>query len=162
MLELDLAFTIEKYLRNLAVIKQGASWQFKAERILTKKLQELFSDTFKKTISELKRVGVPSNDIQKKMIVSGIAGLEDKFKTVISETAVEASNTSRGKILRTLDFPITDFSQQYSDLIADHIFVASQSTMNRLVGEVMNNLTQSYEDGLGIDEAAESLRSEFD
>ena len=162
MLELDLALEIENFLKNLVVIKQIPDWQFKAERLLTKKLQDLFSDTFKKTISELKRVGVPSSDIQKKMIVSEIKGLEDKFKTVISETAVEASNVSRGKILLTLGFPITEFSQQYSDLIANHIFVASQSTMDRLVGEVMDNLTRSYEDGLGINEAAESLRSDFD
>lgn len=161
MLELDLAFTIEKYLKNLVVIKQVSAWQFKAERLLTKKLQGLFSDAFDKTVSELKRIGVPSNDIQKKMLVDGITKLENDFKNIVGESAVEASNISRGKVLLTLGFPITEFSKYYSDLIQDHVFVASQGTMDRMIGDVMDNLTQSYEEGYGIDKAAESLEDKF-
>lgn len=161
MLELDLALEIEKFLDMLVALKQMPVWQIKAEALLTKKLQDLFSDTFKKTVAELKRVGVPSNDIQKKMIVSGIASLEDKYKEIVGEAGIDSTNAGRSKILRTLDFPITEFSKQYSDLIKNHIFVASQGTIDRMVGDVMDNLTQSYEDGLGIDAAAERLESQF-
>lgn len=161
MLELDLALEIENFLKNLAAIKQIPAWQIKAERLLTKKLQDLFAATFDKTVSELKKVGVPSNDIQKNMLLAGFAKLENEFKETMGEAAVDSANVSRGKIQSLQYFPITEFSIQYSNLVKDHAFVASERTMARMIGDVMDNLAQSYEEGLGIDEAAENLEGKF-
>lgn len=91
-----------------------------------------------------------------------IAKLEDKFKATIGDAAQDAANMGRSRIAAQTGFKIGDFSGQYAKLIRDHAFEASARTMERMTGDVMVNLAKSYEEGLGIDKAAERLTGKFE
>jgi SPP1 gp7 family putative phage head morphogenesis protein len=153
---------IDKFLSKVSALKQAADWQLKAEMKLTKDLQKMFGAAFNKTLSKLKGMqSVPASGPQRKALLSEIENLKDKFGKTVGAAAIDAENIGRLRTGALTEFAIGDFSKQYSRLISDHTFEASQRTMDRMIGGVMDNLNRSYEQGLGINDAAEELRSKF-
>ena len=65
-----------------------------------------------------------------------------------------------GFIIPILDFD--EFSDEISRMLKDQTFIASEQTIDRMTGNIMDNLKESYEAGYGIDKAAINLQDIFD
>lgn len=159
-------------------------WEKKALRELTLKLRKLFKITFERTISKLQEMkSVPSSDILRKPLLFEIENLREEFKEIISDSVIESLNVGRERVLlfadslatkkemyfdnlimkqAIIEIPLSEYSKQFEKLIRDSVFVASEATMDRIMGDVTENLADSYVQGLGIGEASNRLKKVFD
>ena len=140
-------------------------------------------------MSQLKKMDrLPSNDMERKALILPLTEAIEEYTDIVMENTQEAIRTgmertkselrkqgmgkSRGSYLKfylngSLKAAITDidfdeFSEAVSDRLRQDTFIASEHTMNRISGNVMDNLKQSYEEGYGIDKAAGNLEGVFD
>ena len=140
-------------------------------------------------MKELKKQGkIPSSDIELKALIAPLAEAKEEFSKIVMENTQEAIRAgmertkaelkkqgmgkSRGSYLRFylngslkasiagLDFE--EFSKEVSQRLKEQTFVASEQTIDRMSGNVMENLRESYEGGYGIDKAAGNLEGVFD
>jgi len=148
----------------------------KEEIRLYRKLQTLLHKKNKEILARFKKDGLPSSDIDRKILVQPLTeAIEDYANIVIDNTADAVERGVRRSVdeLNKLKFGeksikakldygfIKDFSIAIFDKIKKHIFEASENTMNRLIGDVMDNLSQSYKEGYGYNKAAEMLKDVF-
>lgn len=148
----------------------------KEEIRLYRKLQTLLHKKNKEILARFKKNGLPSSDMDRKILVQPLTeAIEDYANIVIDNTADAVERGMRRSVdeLNKLKFGeksikakldygfIKDFSIAIFDKIKKHIFEASKNTMNRLIGNVMDNLSKSYEEGYGYDKAAERLKDVF-
>lgn len=162
-----MALEIENSLIYLRALKQVPGRQLQAEARLTRKLQNLFSEVAERTLEEiLRRNRLPTDDVTMRLVLQHIFEAEGEYKDILGLEATQAARYGRNRVISELQrmgvgIGFTDFSRRVQELIDEHVFTASQHTINRVVGDVMSNLAQSYEDGLGIDDAAVELRKVF-
>lgn len=163
-LAIKMAIEIEKHLLCLRALKRLPAWQIKAEKDLIKKLEKLFNTTFNKLLKEFKAAGrVPSgDDLLIKQLKQILLDKVDDFTDINYDTALIAASHGRKETLRSLSLGFTDFSPQVKELIREKVFEASQSTMDRIAGDVMGEIVHGYTDGLGIRQVAENLELQFD
>lgn len=155
------------------------------ENKLYKNLKAIFARRFKKIISQLKEKGLPSSDLQRKTLLYPLTEMKEEYADTVIEGTTEALRFGRQKTFNELKkagylkvkkvkgkipkLPVTpilevefsDFSPALSKIIKDKTFIASERTMDRIIGDIMENLTKSYEQGLGIDDAADNLNEVF-
>lgn len=142
--------------------------QLQAEARLTRELQALFADVSQRTIQEvLRRNRLPTDDTTMRAIINQVMRAKDTFEELLGEEALQAARYGRNRIISELQklgvsIGFSDFSERVQNTILEHVFVASDRTMQRIVGDVMGNLAKSYEEGLGIDEAAGELGKVFE
>ena len=141
--------------------------QLRAEARLTKRLQGLFAEVAERTVQELlERNRLPTDDATMKLVMSHIFEASDSYKEILGEEALQAAQYGRNRVIRELQrrgvsVSFSEFSERVKKMIEEHAFTASQHTTDRIVGNVMQNLADSYANGLGIDDAAEELRKVF-
>jgi uncharacterized protein with gpF-like domain len=155
------------------------------ENKLQEKLKALFAKRFKKVMSQLKEDGLPSSEMQRKILLSPIVSMTDEYTDTVIEGTQEALNNGRrgifnklkqigylkvkkAKIIKPklpiitpLEVAFSDFSPELLKIIRNKTFIASQGTMDRIIGDIMINLGESYEQGLGIKDAAGRLNDVF-
>lgn len=154
-------------MRWLRAEKAWEQWTKAAEERLNRKLQNLFGDVMTKTVEELVRRGIiPSNDANIQSLLYDFRQLKDPFQKIIRDADIEAAGMGRLGAFQDLNrqgiaLSFSEFSQSMNQLIENHSFVASAGTMARLTGDVMSNLAESFQKGLGIDEAADRLNTVF-
>lgn len=165
----DLLIESERILHRIqAARKQRPNWETRAEARLAQQLGNLFVDVADDAILELTRMGRVPADMQSRMRLANILrGQESAFADILSDGALDAAQHGRNRIISELQrqgtsIQMTEFSEQIRNQIRNHVFEASERTLQRLTGNVMDNLARSYEDGLGIDDAARELRDVFD
>lgn len=162
-----MALEIENSLIYLRALKQVPGRQLQAEARLTRELQNLFSEVAERTLEEvIRRNRLPTDDVTMRLVLQHIFEAEGEYKDILGSEATQAARYGRNRVISELQrmgvrIGFTDFSRRVQELIDEHVFTASQHTINRVVGDVMSNLAQSYEDGLGIDDAAVELRKVF-
>lgn len=167
MLAMKMALEIENSLIYLRALKQVPGRQLQAEARLTRELQNLFSEVAERTLEEvIRRNRLPTDDVTMRLVLQHIFEAEGEYKDILGSEATQAARYGRNRVISELQrmgvrIGFTDFSRRVQELIDEHVFTASQHTINRVVGDVMSNLAQSYEDGLGIDDAAVELRKVF-
>lgn len=141
--------------------------QLRAEARLNRRLQELFAEVAELTVQELlKHNRLPTDDATMKLVMSHILRASDSYKEILGEEALQAAQYGRNRIIRELQrlgvsISFSEFSERVRKMIKEHAFTASQHTIDRITGDVMQNLADSYANGLGIDDAAEELRKVF-
>lgn len=151
----------------LQALKQLPASQLRAEARLTRQLQGLFAEVAERTIQELlRRNRLPTDDATMRLVLQHVLEAEGEYKDILGLEATQAARYGRNRVISELQrmgvrIGFTDFSRRVQELINEHVFTASQHTINRVVGDVMSNLAQSYKDGLGIDDAAVELRKVF-
>jgi len=164
---LKMALEIEDTLNTLGVFKTISLQEQQAISRLNKKLNGLFSNVFEETIDRFDSLGhMPSSDSQRKRIINAISEAGDDYKEIAATEGVDSARRGYLKEVSTLrviglDVVREDMSKRIVDLIRAHSFIASDLTISRITGDVMGNLAKSYEEGLGIKEARERLRTEF-
>ena len=152
----------------LRALKRVPARQLQAEVRLTRELQGLFADVADMTVEEvLRRNRLPTDDTTKRIVVQHILDAGGSYEEILGEEANLAARYGRNRIIRELQragtsIEFSNFSRRVQQLIQEHVFEASQHTINRVVGNVMDNLANSFEEGLGIDSAAEELKKVFD
>jgi len=153
------------------------------ENKLYEKLKKLFHKQFTKIMSQLKKEGLPSSDLQRKGLLYPLIGLGEEYVDTVIEGTQEALQYGRqdmfnklkragylkvkkAKVLKPpkispLEVEFSEFSPEILRMIRDKTFIASQATMDRMIGDIMENLSESYVQGLGIDDAADELSKVF-
>jgi len=116
---------------------------------------------------------VPSNDLDIKQIVQPLEEAIEDYAEIVIENTEEAIRRGIARAVRLLptteakrEFKIDfEFLEEFSPLIAQQIkektFVASEKTIRRLIGNLMENLRESYEAGFGYSKSAERLNEVF-
>ena len=141
-------------------------------------------------MSEFKKLDrVPSSDAEIRILIAPLIESVIEYNDIIMEntqesiqagmkrTKTELKRQGLGKSFESdmkfilngslKAFPITDidfeeYSQEVSDRMKHDTFIASQGTIDRMSGDVMHNIKDSYEQGYGIDKAAVNLQDVFD
>lgn len=146
----------------------------KEEIKLYRKLLTLIRKKNKEIFSRFKKLGrVPSNDLDIKQIVQPLEEVIEDYAEIVIENTEEAIRRGIARAVRLLptteakrEFKIDfEFLEEFSPLIAQQIkektFVASEKTIRRLIGNLMENLRESYEAGFGYSKSAERLNEVF-
>lgn len=137
------------------------------EERLTKKLSDLMAGLEKQVIARLleNKGAVAGSDLKK--IVKPLTDSLETFSNQIVSEAEPIAELGRKQVMDTLlqSKAITvgykPFSTPVKERLIAHLFEASELTMERIVGDVMANITNSYNEGLGIDDAANRLQEVF-
>lgn len=164
LIALDMAIAIAEGMSIIAACKKQPAWTIAAEEKLERKLKGLFGKVFDDTLDELVKQGrLPATDAARRQIASHINNAKDKYAGILAHGAEEAALYGREEILQTLPgrAKFDEFAAHTKQLLMEYVFVASDRTIERMVGDVMGNLAKSYEAGLGIREAADSLQHQF-
>lgn len=153
------------------------------ENKLYKKLKKLFHKQFAKVMGQLKKEGLPSSDLQRKGLLYPLIDMGEEYVDIVIEGTQEALQYGRqskfnelkrvgylkvkkAKVLKppkeaVLEIEFSEFSPEILRMIRNKTFIASQGTMDRIIGDIMENLSESYVQGLGIDDAAGELDKVF-
>lgn len=154
-------------MRWLTALKTWEVWTKAAEARLNTKLRGIFDGAMRESILQLQAMGqVPATDAARMKIINEFKAAEQPFKDTMADHAVESANMGRKQTYEDLarqgiEMDFSEFNRMTSRQIRLHSFEASDLTMNRMTGDVMGNLTQSYKQGLGIKETAARLQSDF-
>jgi len=180
-------FEIEGLLKRLQTLKKMPAEVIREENRLYEKLRKLFHKQFAKVMAKLKKEGLPSSDLQRKELLYPLVEMGEEYIDIVIEGTQEALQYGRrdmfnrlrksgylkvkkAKVIELPQKPILppileveffEFSPEILKMIRDKTFVASQATMDRIIGDIMENLSESYAQGLGIDDAASELDRVF-
>jgi len=162
----------------------------KEENRLYQKLRALIRKKNKEILEELKKLDrIPTSDVELKALLLPLTEAKEEYTNIVIEntqetiragmarTVTELKRQGWGKSVKSnmafilngsikagpignIDF--NEFSQDISDRLRLQTFVASEQTMDRMTGNIMNNLKESYEAGYGIDKAADNLGNVFE
>ena len=140
-------------------------------------------------MSEFKKLDrVPSSDAERRILIAPLVESIIEYNDIIMEntqesiqagmerTKTELKRQGLGKSFESnmgfflngslkaaiTDIDFEEFSQEVSDRMKHDTFIASQGTIDRMSGDVMDNIKDSYEQGYGIDKAAANLQEVFD
>lgn len=165
---LKLAHELGLAINTIRAQKDASAQLLQAEKRLRKKLQDLFSKAFDEVLREFDALdSVPQTISQRKKLLAAIDDILEDTQETINEEVQDAGNAGVNVLaaqLNQLGVNVSDtrLSNHVSDTIREHVFTATEDTMKRIKGDVMENLAQSYEDGLGIKDAAKRLEEVFE
>jgi SPP1 gp7 family putative phage head morphogenesis protein len=140
-----------------------------AEQKLEKELLRLFVGVENRLLSRLVYLGyIPQDKERRRLFIEEfLKHLYDEVPAVIVNNAM--SSAKRGRFLTFDDlegsgvrFSYTEFDRLTYDRLRKKFYTFSQDTARRIIGDIEENLASSYQQGLGIDQAAERLKQEFD
>lgn len=106
----------------------------------------------------------PKVQAQVKEIIMAESGkTESIFKEAITNSATQGGKriVTELKNNHSIEVKFSKFSKQTERILKDKAFTASDNTMNKVIGSVMDSLKTSYNSGYGINKAALNLRNEF-
>lgn len=159
---------VERHIYWLTANKARMVWEAAAEEELTRKLQRLFKNAEKDIIRKLVAAGrVPAGPVAARQLLRELEKIQGPLRETVLETALQAGQQGHNSVINELRkagsaIAFREMSGTVAQRIADHVFIATDRTLERVIGDVMANLTESYNQGKGIKEAAESLRQTFE
>lgn len=140
-------------------------------------------------MTELKKLDrIPTSDIEIKALLLPLIEAKEEYTDVVMENTQEAIRTGMARTVNELKrqglkksiqdnmpfylngslkasvsgIDFDEFSHDISQRLKEQTFIASEQTIDRMTGNVMENLRYSYEQGYGIDEAADNLGNVFE
>jgi len=159
MLARKLAHETEMFLAWWEATKSASD----AESRLGDELAMMFDDVAKAIINKLNKMrSLPSSDSGRQSLVALLKNVKSKFKDTVFSHAAEAAADAQRVARIHMGVKPGEISQVVLGRLKDKVFEAMEQTMNRIVGDVMGGLTDSYSQGLGIDKGARNLREQFD
>lgn len=166
---LELAYEIEKSIDFLTAIKQITDQQQQAIGRLSGKLRDLFGDVFDGILNEFMTLErLPFSSTQRRKLLVLLEGVEEDYKEIMVEEALNATQLGKNQTISQLAQAgilvdeTFDFSSHTYEVLRSHVFEASEGTLERMHGDVMDTLIKAYEDGVGIDVTSERLEKHFD
>ena len=116
---------------------------------------------------ELNRMGmIPGDPTIHRRLVAPLVDSSEEVKAILRRSLTDVIRRSVGGVFEDLEGMGIDLqaSAPYDAItrsLLEKSFEASEDTMRRIRGDVMGNLSKSYEEGLGIEDARERLKQEF-
>jgi SPP1 gp7 family putative phage head morphogenesis protein len=159
--------TIDQAIERIEAMQYIAKGKLSYELGLEKLLRGMFKWLNVRIVAAMIESGrVPSSDLERKRIISSLTDASLVYNKHLLQFATPAMEHGRSQVLAVLQgvgfgVSLTQSSPFFKKILQEHIFQASQRTMDRITGNVMENLAKSYEDGLGIDDAAKKLDEVF-
>lgn len=138
------------------------------EERLRRRLTELQAGVQAEIIRRLREKGrLPSSPAAREALVREVLG--EAMATMpqeIAEAAQQAAEAGRTATLANLQaagmaVSFDALQEQVAQDLREKTYTFAQSTLDAIVGDVAQNLADSYTDGLGIDDAATRLRQEM-
>lgn len=153
---------------ELPAFKQVDNETSQAELRLTHELARLFTRVENRVISQLVKSGyIPSTIEGRRLFIEDfIKEIAENFTEQIVETAQQEQKRGRFITLQELrehgmGISFTEFDPWTAEWLKEKVYTFSQSSLDVLVGDVAESLSRSYEQGLGIRDAAKELRKVF-
>jgi len=169
---LEMAFYTQTTIDHLKIAKKVDVQQRQAIERLEGKLNNLFGGVFDGVLEEFEDLNnMPSTASQRNQLLQIFEEIEDDYNDIMIEEAIQ--NAQLGKTgtiseLHRLGVFLDIGPDEYSlsdhayDLLRQHVFEASEHTLNRMKSDVMETITESYDEGLGIDDTVEEIRDHFE
>lgn len=158
---LDYAIAASILEQQLAVIKAVPAWELKAENRINAGLQDLFGDVFAGIVRRLSGGTVLATVAGRRRLAKDIGDQLQAMADLMEPENLASATMGRKLTMKALSVKFTEFDPAVADLLAKQTFVASEATISRMMGDVMDNLAKSYEAGLGIKDAAVELDNVF-
>lgn len=141
-------------------------WVVAAENRLNRKLSALFKKVGDRSVEMV----IAKSDLSPEMraqLIDYIKTHQDEVKQIFHEGINKAATEGGKKAVTHLNeqgmkVSFHDFSKSTHEILDKKAFTASETTMEKVTGRVMDNLKESYDNGYGIDKAAQNLQSEFE
>ena len=147
-----MAREIEMFVSWWAASKSALS----VEADLNKAMGKMFTQLADEVIQSM---GNHLSDLNKIQSGSKVKDYIDALKDILFDYMKKAAK--EGKVDTAAGFNLTGettLTQTTLDALETRAFEASQATMDRVSGSVMDALSMAYDEGMGIDEAAAMLR----
>jgi SPP1 gp7 family putative phage head morphogenesis protein len=142
-----------------------------AEQALSRDIRQLFTVAERDTLRRFLRMyGDPDIlQFEARQILSKWYDIEKQYTDTILYHDIEAFRRGRRNTLDLINLQVDkpnqyrlfDFSQAIYDNLTRQTFVASARTMARVRDNIMSIISQSYQEGIGIQDAARRLKKEF-
>jgi len=147
--------------------KGMTEWEKRAVSRLSRRLDGLFADAGSEAVRRLLDTGRYGDVQSQRKILKALEQRTGALQRSLFAQAQESAQHGRNRIISELQkagmsVQFDSFSPRISEMLREHVFEGAGSTMRRLRGDVMGTLQQAYEEGLGIDEAAEYVKGQFD
>jgi len=162
----------------------------KEENRLYQKLRELIRQKNKEILAELMKLDrIPGSDIEIKALLLPLIEAKEEYNNIVMDNTQEAIRTGMTRTVNELKrqglgksiqgnmrfylngsikaasisgIDFDEFSHDISQRLREQTFIASEQTIDRMTGNVMENLKDSFEQGYGIDKAADNLGNVFE
>lgn len=143
--------------------------RLEAEKALSGKLKNLFSATEKQVLRKYLKIGNASDilSFQVQEILTPFFDLEPKYVKAVINADQKAFQNGRKSTVDLINMQIEhkvtlfDFDPKTYTRLYNQTYIASARTIERMKGNVMQSLAKSYQNGLGIKDAARNLKKEF-
>lgn len=142
-----------------------------AEKALHSKIKDLFTVAERDTLKRfLKLYGDPDIlTFQTREILTKWYDIEEKYTDTVLYDNVKAFRNGRKNTLdlinlqlnRKAQLTLFDFSERVYTNLANQTFRASAQTLQRIRTNIMANIAQSYQEGIGIKDASRRLNKQF-
>lgn len=158
---------IDEAIQSIAFFKSVPQWQQKAEARLAKKLQALYAGAERAVLEQIKIRGIPSDPMARRNLLSRLSDVESAMGIAIGEEIEGAAKHGRNKAVDDLRKAgkavprVPKLADQLMRNLRNQGFNASQKTLKRHIGNVMDTLADAYSQGLGIDDAAKLISDQF-
>lgn len=140
-------------------------WVVQAENKLNRKIAQLFGKVMNQSVQAVMNANELTPAKQKevlRLIESQSGKSESIFKEAIQSVAKQGGKKMVSNLKGNgIKVSFHNFSKSAKTILNEKAFQASETTMSKVTGRVMDNLKTSYEKGYGIDKAAQRLKTEF-
>lgn len=165
---LDLAYVLEETIQEMNAIKQQPPWVRQAEAELTRKLQGTMRGAFNEVVNEvLRKKNIPVDSMSRRQLTEAIiqrqGDIQESLETACNRSA-EWGRTRASNHLKKhgVEVDIAKTNNRVKRMIRNQALGTSERIAKRGRDKVYESLMQSYDEGLGIDDAAERLRESLD
>lgn len=149
-------------------LKLKSELRLEAEKALSNKLSRLFTATERQILTRFLKIESSEALIfQVQEILKPLMGMDETYFKTILDANNKAMFQGRQNTLDLLNitakkkYTLFDFDPRIYSQMRNQTFIASQKTMARVKGNVEKNIANSYQNGLGIKDAARNLKKEF-
>ncbi|UOQ43361.1 phage head morphogenesis protein [Halobacillus salinarum] len=110
---------------------------------------------------------LPGNPAEQKALIDLIMEAPfEQMSEIISEEGLVSAATGRQLTAddiaeQGVEIALSEFSDQATEELKNRIYTFSKDTFERIKGDFAGTLAAGFEEGVGIDEAARSLRADF-
>lgn len=132
---------------------------------MNRQLAQLFTKVMEKSVDavlEAEELTPAVRQEVKNIILSQGGKAETIFKEAINNAATQGGKRAVGQLKENgVNVSFSKFNSKTQKILDEKAFEASKTTMDKVTGRVMDSLKNSYEQGHGIDKAAQHLKTEF-
>lgn len=137
---------------------------------LSGRLRRMFGDVNKKVLAGLiARRGIPASAMERQGFLNRYYTelFGEQVGEVIADASMRSAERGYGEMVRQMvgmdiGVSMANMPEYARRKLFERHLVFAESTYERIIGDVKTNLLESFDAGLGIDDAADRLAAEFD